>query len=73
MKLNHNLLGGINGLVVPKRGEDVRDGGKIDSYMQRKSSALSSLSDLKSTALFDLMSIRVFNVCAVHHNLLALL
>ena len=39
VKPNHNLRVGRNGLVVLKRGEEVGDGEKIDSCVQRKSSA----------------------------------
>lgn len=38
----------------------------------RERAQLSSLSDLRGAAMFDLVPIRVFNVCAVHYNLLAL-
>lgn len=38
----------------------------------RERAQLSALSDLRGTAPFDLVPIRVFNVRAVHHNLLAL-
>lgn len=53
------------------KGRKLEMEGKL-TVVCRERAQLSALSDLRGTAPFDLVPIRVFNVCAVHHNLLAL-